>query len=123
MIVGLVGFAVTGFDDWVASDTGELLLWFELNPLHNVVHIAIGLALLGGAARPGSARLIALVVGVTYAAVGVIGFFAVGEDWNILSLNQADNWLHVGTAILALLAVGVERDRVGQQQSAVPGGS
>lgn len=109
LLVGLVGFAVTGFDDWLATDTGELLLWFELNPLHNVVHIAIGLALLGGAAQPASARVIAALVGVTYALVGVLGFFAVGEEWNILSLNQADNWLHIATAVLALLAVSVEK--------------
>lgn len=62
--------------------------------------------------------MIALVVGVTYAAVGVIGFFAVGEEWNILSLNQADNWLHIGTAIIALLAVGTERDRLESHQGA-----
>lgn len=111
LLVGLVGFAVTGFDDWLATDTGELLLWFELNPLHNVVHIAIGLALLGGAAQPASARAIAALVGVTYALVGVLGFFAVGEEWNILSLNQADNWLHIATAVLALLAVSVEKQR------------
>lgn len=120
LLVGLVGFAVTGFDDWVATDTGELLLWFELNPLHNLVHIAIGAALLGGAGRPAAARAVALVVGVTYALVGVVGFFAVGEAWNILSLNQADNWLHVGTAVIALLAVGVERDRAPAGRAARP---
>lgn len=106
LLVGLVGFAVTGFDGWFATDTGETLLWFELNPLHNVVHLAIGAALLAGAARPASARAIAVLIGVTYAVVGVIGFWAIGESWNILSLNQADNWLHIGTAVLALLAVG-----------------
>ena len=111
LLVGLVGFAVTGFDDWLATDTGELLLWFELNPLHNVVHLAIGLALVGGGARPTSARAIAAVVGVVYALVGVIGFFAVGEEWNILSLNHADNWLHIATAVLALLAVSFEEQQ------------
>ena len=111
LLVGLVGFAVTGFDAWFATDTDELLLWFELNPFHNVVHIAIGAALLAGAARPTSARAIAAIVGVAYAVVGVVGFWAVGESWNILSLNQPDNWLHIGTAVLALLAVGSAADR------------
>lgn len=115
LVIGLVGFAVTGFDDWFATDTGELLLWFELNPLHNVVHIAIGAALLAGAGRPASARAVSLIVGVIYAVVGVVGFFATGQEWNILSLNTADNWLHIGTAILALLAVAVERDRAGSR--------
>lgn len=108
LLVGLVGFAVTGFDDWVATDTNETLLWFELNGLHNLVHILIGLALLAGYAKPPSARPIAATVGATYALVGIIGFFAVGQEWNILSLNHADNWLHIATAILALAAVSAE---------------
>lgn len=111
LIVGLAGFAVTGFDGWFATDTGDTLLWFELNPFHNVVHIAIGAALLAGASRPTSARAVAAVVGIAYAVVGVVGFWAVGESWNILSLNQPDNWLHVGTAVLALLAVGASTNR------------
>lgn len=111
LLVGLVGFAVTGFDGWAATDTGETLLWFELNPLHNVVHLGIGAALLAGSARPAAARAIAAVVGATYAVVGIIGFWAVGEAWNILSLNHADNWLHIGTALIALLAISMSRRR------------
>lgn len=108
LIVGLVGFAVTGFDGWLETDSNDFLLWFEVNPLHNLVHIAIGVALLLGGTRPAAARATALVVGVTYLLVGIIGFWAVGAEWNILSLNQADNWLHIGTAVLALLAVSYE---------------
>ncbi|MDX1621110.1 MAG: DUF4383 domain-containing protein [Nitriliruptorales bacterium] len=108
VLVGLIGFAVTGFDNWFASDSGEFLLWFELNPLHNVVHLVIGAALLFGATRPGLARMTAAVVGGAYLAVGIIGFFATGQAWNILSLNVWDNWLHIGTAVLALLAVSAE---------------
>ncbi len=111
LLIGLAGFVVTGFDGWFATDTGETLLGFELNPFHNVVHILIGAALLAGAGRPRSAKAIAGVVGAAYAVVGIIGFFAVGEEWNILSLNSADNWLHIGTAVLALLAVGASADR------------
>lgn len=110
LLIGLVGFAVTGFDGWFATDTGETLLWFELNPFHNVVHLAIGAALLAGAARPTAARATAAVVGAAYALVGIVGFWAVDESWNILSLNQPDNWLHIGTAVLALLAVGQATD-------------
>lgn len=109
LLIGLIGFAVTGFDGWFASDTGEHLLWFELNPLHNVVHLGIGAALLAGSARPSAARWVAAVVGAIYAVVGIVGFWAVGEAWNILSLNHPDNWLHIGTAIIALLAIGATR--------------
>lgn len=111
LLIGLVGFAVTGFDGWFATDTGETLLWFELNPFHNVVHLVIGAALLAGARRPASAKAIATIVGLGYGLVGIVGLFALGEEWNILSLNQSDNWLHIGTAVIALLAVAASSDR------------
>lgn len=41
-MVGVAGFAVTGFDGFADPD-GELLLGlFEVNPLHNIVHLLIG---------------------------------------------------------------------------------
>ena len=48
ILVGLVGFALTGFSDFAAPD-GHLLLVFEINPLHNVVHLLIGSAMIGAA--------------------------------------------------------------------------
>ena len=105
LIVGIVGFAVTGFNDF-ASAEGEVLLLFELNPLHNVVHLLIGIALLAAAgAGEVTSRQITLLVGAVYAIVGVLGFFITGnETLNILALNLADNLLHVGTAIIAFVA-------------------
>ncbi len=41
LIIGVAGFAVTGFDDFTHHDTDEMLLGFELNPLHNIVHLVI----------------------------------------------------------------------------------
>lgn len=97
-------------DDWFATDTGDLLLWFELNPLHNVVHIAIGLALLG-ASRPANARAIAGLVGGVYAVVGVIGSFAVGQEWNILSSSARTE--RVRRSVSLFVVVGASRtDRV-----------
>src|SRR3712207_8564997 len=42
-LVGIAGFFVTGFDDWTGR-THEHLLGFGVDPIHNVVHLAIGLA-------------------------------------------------------------------------------
>jgi len=49
-------------------------------------------------------------VGAAYLLVGILGLFMVGEDWNYLALNQADNVLHFGTAVLAL-AIALWADR------------
>ncbi len=43
LLVGVVGFAVTGFDGWTVHDHSQTLLVFAINPLHNVVHLVIGL--------------------------------------------------------------------------------
>ena len=42
-LVGLLGFLVTGLDNF-AAETDKTLLGFEINLLHNIVHLAIGLA-------------------------------------------------------------------------------
>jgi len=48
VLVGLVGFAVTGGIGFAASQ-GKNLIFFGVNPLHNLVHIAVGALLLIGA--------------------------------------------------------------------------
>jgi hypothetical protein len=42
-LIGILGFFITGFDNF-AAETDKTLLGFEINPLHNLVHLAIGLA-------------------------------------------------------------------------------
>jgi len=102
-LVGVVGFAVTGFDDFAAGDTGDKLLFFELNPLHNVVHLILGIAGLAMFRTVLGARYYGWALAVGYAAVFVYGLLVAGEaDGNILSLNAADNLLHLGTVVISL---------------------
>ena len=46
LLVGVIGFASTGFTGWV-FDTREDLLGFDLNGFHNIVHLGIGAILIG----------------------------------------------------------------------------
>ncbi|KEP72842.1 hypothetical protein HR12_39760, partial [Microbacterium sp. SUBG005] len=46
LLVGLLGFAVTGGVGFISSEGGLLLGIFEVNPLHNIAHLLIGAALL-----------------------------------------------------------------------------
>lgn len=108
VIVGIAGFVKTGVDDFAAHDTGITLLGFEVNPLHNVVHLALGIVgLLLVWSRRG-ALAYGIVVAVGYAGALVYGLIAIGKDWDVLSINAADNWLHLALAlvgvVLALLA-------------------
>ena len=45
LVVGALGFAVTGGVGFLATDGGLLLGIFAVNPLHNIAHLLIGAAL------------------------------------------------------------------------------
>jgi hypothetical protein len=116
-LIGLAGFLVTGFTNF-AGVTDKTLLGFEVNPLHNIVHLLIGglgLALW----RPlSSARLYGWILAVGYGLTFIYGLFAANRtDGNFLSLNVADNWLHLISALAGLaiaLAPAPARQAVGR---------
>jgi hypothetical protein len=105
-LIGVIGFFITGFGDF-AGHTGKTLLGFEINGLHNVVHLLIGVAGLALARTHPGARTYGWLLAAGYGAAFLYGIFAVGRDWDFLSLNWADNWLHLVTALAGLaIALG-----------------
>jgi len=111
VLVGALGFAVTGGVDFIATEGGLLLGIFEVNPLHNIAHLLIGAALLiAGIAGVRAAKVVNATVGAAYLLLGLVGFFLVGTAANILALNVPDHFLHLGSA-LVLLAVGLGAER------------
>lgn len=110
LLVGILGFFVTSGIGFFATE-GRNLIFFEVNPLHNVIHLAIGAALLfAGLASTKAAKTMNSTVGSVYLLVGIAGLFLPGTALNIIALNGADNVLHLGSAIV-LLAVGLSQDR------------
>ncbi|MCA1708138.1 MAG: DUF4383 domain-containing protein, partial [Actinobacteria bacterium] len=73
LLVGIVGFIVTGFDGFAAKSYAEKVILFPVNPLHNIVHIAIGALWVGSAAKHASAKSVNMLIGVAYALVAVLG--------------------------------------------------
>ena len=111
VLVGLLGFAVTGGVGFIATEGGLLLGVFQVNPLHNVAHLAIGAALLVAAfANLAAAKTVNTIVGGAYLLLGIVGFFLAGTAANILALNTADHFLHLASAIV-LLGVGLGAER------------
>lgn len=120
VLVGLLGFAVTGAIGFVATQGGLLLGIFEVNPLHNVAHLIIGAALLiGGLVSVRAAKATNGTVGAVYLLLGIIGFFVVGTSLNILALNTADHFLHLASAIV-LLVVALAADKTAPQATTTP---
>lgn len=102
LLVGVVGFFVTGFSNFVGQDAGTLII-FDINPLHNIVHILIGVAGLVLGRTLAGARTYGLLLAVGYGLAFLYGVFAVGQPWDILNLNWADNILHLATAIVGVV--------------------
>ena len=111
ILVGLLGFAVTGGVSFIATEGGLLLGLFAVNPLHNIAHLAIGALLLFAAMKSVSAAKGAnTLVGAVYLLLGIVGLFILDSDANVLALNGADNVLHLASALL-LLGAGLSQDK------------
>lgn len=113
LLVGLAGWFVTGFENWFEHDPDQTLLGFAINPLHNVVHLVIGIAGIVLASTRGGARTFGWLLVAGYGLALVYGLFVAGqEDGNFLNINTADNWLHAASVIGGLaIALWPDRDR------------
>ena len=108
IVFGVVGFTRTGVGDWA---THSFVLGFSVNPLHNLVHVAVGVLGLLMALGSGLARLYGWLLFLGFAAIFVWGLMITGilaqnpasEFGNPLALNTNDNWLHLGLALFGLL--------------------
>lgn len=110
VLIGLLGFFVTGAVAFVSTE-GALFLGFEVNPLHNIVHVLLGGILLYAGMRSVTlSKRVNTSIGAIYLIVGIIGLFVMNTEMNILALNTADNVLHLVSAVL-LLAVGLALDK------------
>jgi hypothetical protein len=107
-LVGIAGFFVS--DTFAETDDAKLLGLFEVNNLHNIVHLLIGVALIAASRRHDSARGANLAIGVTYLALGVLGWFIQDTSANIVALNEADHLLHLASgALLTGIALAADK--------------
>jgi hypothetical protein len=108
IVFGVVGFTRTGVGDW---STHSFVLGFSVNPLHNLVHVAVGVLGLLMALGSGLARLYGWLLFLGYGAIFVWGLMITGilaqnpvaQYGNPLAINTNDNWLHLGLALFGLL--------------------
>jgi hypothetical protein len=109
---GIAGLAMTGLEDFADPDSGMTLAGIELNPLHSVVHIALGIPGLVLWRRVRLSIGYGVLLAAAYGGVLAYGLRALDEPWDVLSLNPAGNWLHLTLAglgvIIALLGI-IER--------------
>ena len=113
LLVGIAGFVpgiTQNLDDieFAGHESGaELLGVFQVSVLHNLVHLAFGIAGLAAARRYAASRAYLIGGGVIYLALFVYGLLVDDDhDANFVPLNDADDWLHLGLGV-GMIALGL----------------
>jgi Domain of unknown function (DUF4383) len=114
LIVGIAGFIpgitthLYGGLDFAGHDgTAQLIGLFQVSILHNLVHIAFGLAGLALARTWSGARTFLIGGGVIYLALWLYGLIIDKDSGaNFVPLDRADDWLHFLLG-LGMIAAGV----------------
>ncbi|MTD57471.1 DUF4383 domain-containing protein [Amycolatopsis pithecellobii] len=107
---GIYGLVRTGFANF-AGRHDVLVLGFMINPLHSVMNVVAGVLGLLMASSSGLSRTYGWILFIGFGLVGVWGLMITGmiashplSGWgNPLNLNDSDNWLHLGTAVVGLI--------------------
>ena len=115
LLIVILGFIVTGFDDFAGKTYEDELLVFPVNPLHNLVHIALGAVWLAAAGSHDRARGANLLLGGVLGLVTILGALGVLRFLAIEDLGSPDNFLHLITAALSLYfgTAGAEAEATG----------
>jgi hypothetical protein len=113
-VLGLVPGITTNYDQLSIAghhSDAALLGIFNVSILHNLVHLAFGVAGVALARTFNSARSYLIGGGVVYLVLFVYGFVIDHDSSaNFVPVNDADNWLHLGLAV-AMIALGAALGR------------
>ena len=108
-LVGVLGFFVSTDVDF-AGKSGASLLGFDVNGLHSIVHLLIGVALIAASRTHAVARATNLTIGAVYVLLAVLGPVINDTAADIIGLNGADHFLHAASGIL-LVGVALAGDK------------
>jgi hypothetical protein len=109
LLAGVLGFISNSSFDTGNNVQGDLFLGFEVNAIHNLVHLASGVVLLAASSRRASAKAVALGFGLVYGLVAVIGLADGSDVLGLIPVNSADNLLHIALAALGILTALISR--------------
>lgn len=97
ILFGLLGFVPA------LNPDGMLFGLFQVDTIHNIIHLASGVVVLLAVLSGGIAyiKLYFKVFGMVYALVTILGF-VLGGNLIVIMVNTADNFLHLGIALVTL---------------------
>ena len=92
VIVGLLGFFMSS----------PLLGYFEVDTLHNLIHLASGAIALVVGGNHAMARMFLIIFGLVYGLVAIVGFVQGTTVLGLFVVNGSDNLLHAAIAVVCL---------------------
>ncbi|RAO37554.1 hypothetical protein PSN13_01536 [Micromonospora saelicesensis] len=117
LLVGVLGFipGITSNYDTMQfaghESEAKLLGLFQVSILHNLVHLAFGVAGLALARTVSGARTYLVAGGAVYLVLWLYGLVVDHQSGaNFVPLNNADNWLHLFLGI-GMIALGLALTR------------
>jgi hypothetical protein len=106
IVVALLGFITPGgMAMSMSPDTGLLLGTFQVNLLHNIVHLLFGAWGLAASRSWGGSKSYFTIAGAIYAVLTCVGFLS-PSGFGLVPLGGNDIWLHAVLAI-AMLGIGL----------------
>jgi hypothetical protein len=97
VLVGILGF-IPG-----VTSNGHLLGIFEVNTLHNIIHLLSGIIAFMCAGSVSGAKSFFKIFGVIYGIVTIVGFLQGNSVLGLFGVNAADNVLHLLISVIALV--------------------
>jgi hypothetical protein len=115
VLVGILGFIppllIGTVPGAIGPFAGFLIGLFAVNWFHSLAHLLIGVAGLATYRNPAAASIYALVLGIAYALLFVVGLiWGITFLGGLLPLNGLDHILHLLTALVAFGAYFASRE-------------
>lgn len=114
--IAFIAIGILGFIPGITTADNHLLGIFEVNTVHNLVHIVSGAAAIWAAtAGEKQSRMYFQIFGLIYAVVAIMGFLSgTGYVLGVISNNSADTLLHLAIAAVALYLGFMNTTRTGE---------
>ena len=115
-----LSFVAAGFLGFIPNPVLSPDGLFEVNLMHNLLHVAVGAVfIIGALLSEKAARRTLQSLSIVGVALAILGFVAKSNLLlGLVHVNEADKWLHAGLAIVIVAAAfGIPKPQASQASS------
>ncbi len=112
-----LSFVAAGFLGFIGNPVLSPNGVFEVNVMHNLLHVSVGAVfIIGALLSEKAARRTLQSLSIVGVALAILGFVAKSDLLlGLVHVNEADKWLHAGLAIVIVAAaLGVSKAQAAQ---------